>query len=224
MTDAAAALLDSVPAPEVVAAPAAAADAAPPRKSSRSGTSGAERRRRAKAEETGQPTTASGSRNRATGDRAPKASKTAGAPTKAEVDALVAALDQVLPYLALKDPYSAAVVDKRKREIAGALYAVPVLSGIVRWVAKLQGGADNPYVVLLSVVLPILAHHGKLPSAAAMPVQLVSGLLKLEPTAQEIAAMQMAGMGAVAGLMNLGDVLSSVAAEASVEPAPAPVP
>lgn len=223
MSTAAAELLASVPAPEVEApAPAAAADTAPARKS-RSGTSGAERRRRAAAAEAaGQPITSSGTRNRATGDRPPKAAagkKAGAAPSKSEVDALVDALDQVLPYLALKDPYSAAVIDKRKREIAAALYQVPVLSGIVRWVARLQGGADNPYVILLSVALPILAHHGKLPGVAGLGVQMASGLLKLEPTPAEVDAMAAKGMQSLAAAMSLGDLLSSVAAEAESAPA-----
>lgn len=219
--DTAADLLAAVPPPAVVpTVEPAAVDAPPARK--RSGTSGAERRRRAKAEAAGLPTTASGARNRATGDKPPAKGKApAAAATASEIKALADGLDELLPWLALKDPYTAAVVAKRRKELAGALYEIPVLRDVVRWAAKLQGGANNPYVIVLSVVLPILAHHGKLPAKPAGLVQLGSALLKLEPTEDEIATMQARGMAQVIALTQLGDLVADVAAEADAERAKA---
>lgn len=210
-------LLASVPLPVPEQAPAP--DEKPARRS-RSGTSGAERRRRAKEEAAGLPTTASGPANRATGDKPPAKGKPAAggkgkAGTPTEHKALVEQLDKLLPYLALKDPYTAAVVDKRKAELAAAIFQVPLLSDLVRWASGLQAGASNPYVVLLTVALPILAHHGKLPAKLGMGVQLAGGFLDLEPSEEQQAEMQARGMLALVKFTEAAEALQAVATEAA---------
>lgn len=158
---------------------------------------------------------------KAASERAPRRPSDRSPRKPSESQRIADALDKLVPFLALRDPYAAAVIRKRRVELAKALVQIPVLGDLVKWLARVEASTDNPYVVLLSVLVPIAAHHGWLGGTASPVAGMGASLLGLAPSQSELDAVSGEAAAVVMSLGALGSMMAEADAARAAEQAAA---